>query len=165
MCHHLEDLDDLVSRYFPNELCKCDVTKDPVKVWDRQVGLMQQRTKCSLTGIPDSTLQITWTRVPWSRKIPHVAEQHPLATPEVLHSSWSPCSRVREPQLFEAWAPRACAPQWEARAAQLERSPDSQQLDKAWAQLWWPSTAMNQWMNKKKPPPTHLCSTIIWKGY
>lgn len=31
MCHHLEDLHDLVSHCFPNEQQICDVTKDPLQ--------------------------------------------------------------------------------------------------------------------------------------
>ena len=44
----------------------------------------------------------------------------------------SPCAYSLQATTEEAWAP------------QLENSPCSQQLEKAWAQQWRPSTAKNK---------------------
>ena len=72
---------------------------------------------------------------PWSREIPHAAEQLSpgiIATEPVCQNYWSPRATTTE-----AHVPRACAlkqekpPQWEARAPQRRVAPARRQLEKA----------------------------------
>ena len=79
---------------------------------------------------------------PWSRKIPHAAEQLSPRTTATEPVCYNCTIEVRVPTAHSLYQEKPL--QWEACALQLESSLHTLQLDKAHKQQWRLSVAINK---------------------